>query len=51
VSFGTLRYRAVKAILAKGLDQAKPHPAAPTELPDTYTQGGRFCRDPQTRLH
>lgn len=51
VRFGTLRYRAVKAILAKGLDQATPQPAADTELPDTYTRGGRFCRDPQTLLH
>lgn len=50
VSFGSLRYRSVKAILAKGLDQAAP-PATDTELADTYTQGGRFCRDTQTLLH
>ena len=51
VGFGSLRYRAVKSILAKGLDQAMPPPAADGELSDTYTQGGRFCRDPQTLLH
>lgn len=51
VSFGSLRYRSVKAILTKGLDQATPQPAADTELADTYTRGGRFCRDTQTLLH
>lgn len=51
VSFGSLRYRSVKAILAKGLDQTTPHPATDTELADTYTRGGRFCRYTQTLLH
>jgi transposase len=51
VSFGSLRYRSVKAILAKGLDQATSHPTADTELADTYTHGGRFCRDTPTLLH
>jgi transposase len=51
VSFGSLRYRSVKAILAKGLDQATPHPATDTELADTYIRGGRFCRNTQTLLH
>jgi hypothetical protein len=51
VSFGSLRYRSVKAILAKGLDQATHHPAVDTPLADTYTHGGRFCRDPKILLH
>jgi hypothetical protein len=51
VSFGSLRYRSVKAILAKGLDQTTLHPATATALADTYTLGGRFCRDTQTLLH
>ena len=51
IHFGSLRYRSVKAILAKGLDHVMPHPAADTDLADTYTRGGRFCRDPQTLLH
>ena len=45
----SLRYRSVKAILAKGLDQAVPPPAP--EMADTYSRGGRFCRDTQTLLH
>jgi len=51
ISFGSARYRTVKSILAKGLDQDVPPPAAADELADTYTQGGRFCRDPHTMLH
>ena len=49
MSFGSLRYRSVKTILAKGLDQSVPPPAP--ETADTYTLGGRFCRDTQTLLH
>jgi hypothetical protein len=51
VNFGTLRYRSVKSILAKGLDLEVMPPPADTELPNTYTHGGRFYRDPQTLLH
>jgi len=47
---GSPRYRTVKTILAKNLDQGPARDAA-TPLPATYTQGGRFCRDPQTALH
>jgi len=47
---GSARYRTVKTILAKNLDQG-PAPDAATPLPATYTQGGRFCRAPQTALH
>jgi hypothetical protein len=50
VHFDTLRYRSVKNILAKGLDQSPP-PGQDTELADTYTRGGRFYRDTQTLLH
>jgi hypothetical protein len=49
VGFGSLRYRSVKAILAKGLDQT-PAPAS-ADLADTYALGGRFCRDPKILLH
>lgn len=51
IRFGSVRYRTVKAILAKGLDQVVPTPASDTVLADTYTHGGRFCRDTQTLLH
>lgn len=52
VRFGCVRYRSVKAILIKGLDQ-EDAPALTNETPlaNTYTHGGRFCRDPQTLLH
>ena len=48
--FGTPSYHAVKAILTKGLDQQPL--TAPTAVPAarTYTEGGRFCRDPHTLL-
>jgi len=48
--FGTVRYRTVKAILAKGLDALQP-PLLATPTPSTYTRGGRFCRDPHTLFH
>jgi transposase len=51
IRFGCVRYRTVKSILAKGLDQAPPQLPSDTTLADTYTQGGRFCRDIQTWLH
>ena len=47
---GSARYRTVKTILAKNLEQG-PAPDAATPLPATYTQGGRFCRDSQVSLH
>ncbi len=47
--FETPSLRAVKAILQKGLDQQAELPAF-DQLAQTYTQGGRFCRDPQTLL-
>jgi transposase len=49
LSFGSPRYRTVKTILAKGLDQQPREPAFEA-LADTYTRGGRFCRDAQSLL-
>jgi hypothetical protein len=50
LTFGHLRYRAVKAILAKGLD-ALPTPISVAPTSSTDLQGGRFCRDSQTLFH
>lgn len=47
--FGTQSLRAVKSMLAKGLDQQAELPAFDS-LAATYTEGGRFCRDAQTLL-
>jgi transposase len=47
---GSARYRTVKTILAKHLDQPLA-PAVTPPLPATYTQGGRFCRDTHPPLH
>lgn len=49
LSYGEPRYRTVKTILAKDLDQACEAPIEPP-VTTTYTRGGRFCRDPQTLL-
>ena len=44
------RYRTVKCILHKGLDQ-RPEPTPPPEpLPETYRGKNRFCRDPKSLL-
>jgi hypothetical protein len=51
IRFGCVRYRTVKPILAKGLDQAVPAAAEDTTLASPYTHGGRFCRDTKTLLH
>jgi len=48
--FGNPRYRTVKTILAKGLDQVRG-PEGATPAPNTYPQGGRFCRDAHTLFH
>jgi transposase len=47
LSFATPRYRTVKTILEKGLDQ-QADAAAFDALSDTYTRGGRFCRDTES---
>lgn len=49
LSFGSPRYRTVKTILAKGLDQ-QATPNSFDALAETYTRGGRFCRDTQSLL-
>lgn len=48
--FGTPTYHAVKAILAKGLDQQPLASSSSVPLARTYTEGGQFCRDPNTLL-
>ena len=44
LAYDSIRYRTVKTILDKGLDQATPQ-EAPTPLQAPYTGQGRFCRD------
>ena len=45
LAFGDPRYRTVKTILKKGLDQEPLEPAPPPPLEAPYTGEGRFCRD------
>ena len=49
LAFDAPRYRTVKTILDKGLD-LNAEQAAFDALAETYTRGGRFCRDPNTLL-
>jgi transposase len=49
LSFAAPRYRTVKTILDKGLDQQHDLGAFDA-LSDTYAGGGRFCRDAKTLL-
>jgi hypothetical protein len=44
------RYRTVKTILEKGLDQHPSPQLAFDNLADSYTGQGRFCRNIQTLL-
>lgn len=50
LAFDQPRLRTVKAILAKGLDSQAELLAFDT-LAETYTQGGRFCRDTSLLLN
>ena len=51
LSFDAARYRTVKTILDKGLDEPIQTTAF-DRLAETYTHGGRFCRDPRnTKPH
>lgn len=50
LAFDAPRYRTVKTILEKGLDQ-QARQAAFDAIADTYTRGGRYCRDTTTLLH
>jgi hypothetical protein len=49
LSFGSPRYRTVKTILLKGLDQQAAQQSFDA-LAETYTKGGRFCRDTKSLL-
>jgi hypothetical protein len=50
LSFDNARYRAVKTILEKGLDQVAQPEQAFDRLADSYTGTGRFCRDTRSWL-
>lgn len=50
LAFDAPRYRTVKTILEKGLDQ-HDRQAAFDAAADTYSRGGRYCRDTTTLLH
>ncbi len=50
IEFGDQRYRTVKTILARGLDQ-RPAASATTLDSDLYTRGGRFCRAASDAVH
>lgn len=49
LSFASPRYRTVKTILAKGLDQQAAQSSFDA-LADTYTRGGRFYRDTKSQF-
>jgi transposase len=49
LAFDAPRYRTVKTILDKGLDLSAEREAFDA-LAETYTRGGRFCRDPNALL-
>jgi transposase len=51
LDFGDPRYRTVKTILARGLDQQPKAPATSTADADLYTRGGRFCRGASDLIH
>lgn len=51
LAYDNPRYRAVKTILEKGLDQHADPQRAFDELCDTYTGQGRFTRDTRTLLN
>jgi len=52
---GDPRYRTVKTILARGLDQVPDEPSGEVALAEAYTGQGRYCRDTRQmflfRLH
>jgi hypothetical protein len=50
LAFGNPKYRAVKIILEKGLDQLKDPHSAFDSLGRAYTGQGRFSRDLNTML-
>ncbi len=50
LTFDNIGYRAIKQILEKGLDQQTLGEDSFDTLADSYTGGGRFCRDPASLL-
>ena len=50
LTFDNIRYRAIKQILEKGLDQQDFSEASFDTLADSYTGAGRFSRDPSSLL-
>jgi hypothetical protein len=51
LSFGDARYRTIKTILARSLDQSPTSGIDADPVDDCYRRGGRFYRDPSTSLH
>lgn len=51
LDFGNPRYRTVKTILDRGLDQQPDTQRAFDQLGEAYTGGGRFSRDTRTLLN
>jgi transposase len=51
LDFGNPRYRAVKTILDRGLDQQPDSERAFDQLGEAYTGGGRFSRNTRTLLN
>ena len=51
LSFNNARYRTVKTILEKGLDQLPQREQVFDHLADSYTGSGRFCRDTRSLLN
>lgn len=50
LAFDNVRYRAVKQILEKGLDQQDWTETSFDTLAESYTGGGKFSRDPGSLL-
>jgi transposase len=51
LAFDDVRFRSIKTILARGLDQQAPAAAADALDTDLYRRGGRFCRDASALIH
>lgn len=51
LEFDDPRYRTIKTILARGLDQQATAAVADTLNADLYARGGRFCRDVSDLFH
>lgn len=52
LAFQSLHYRTIKSILEAGVEnEPLPCEKEPDALSETYTAGGRFCRDTSSLLH